>query len=98
MAVMKSKNGNDLVVDCNCGCGNGIRIRVDKDDVTDDYFLVSYITDNFNSASGDKIRYLILRKIKKIVSIIKNRDYLHSDVCMTKEEFEEFRDYINSIE
>lgn len=98
MAVMKSKNGNDLVVDCNCGCGNGIRIRVDKDDVTDEYFLVSYITDNFNSASGDKIRYVILRKIKKIVSIIKNRDYLHSDIGMTKEEFEEFRDYINSIE
>lgn len=98
MAVMKSKNGNDLVVDCNCGCGNGIRISVDKDNVIDEYFLLSYITDNFNSASGDKIRYVILRKIKKIVSIIKNRDYLHSDVCMTKEEFEEFRDYINSIE
>lgn len=38
MAVMKSKKGNDLVVDCNCECGNGIRISVDKDDVNADEF------------------------------------------------------------
>lgn len=31
MWLMRSKDGNNLVVDCKCGCDNGIRIRVDKE-------------------------------------------------------------------
>ena len=40
MATMRSKDENDLVVDCKWGCDNGIRIRIDKED-EDMYFFLS---------------------------------------------------------
>lgn len=97
MSVMRSKDGNNLVVDCKCGCDNGIRIRVDKED-EDMYFFLSYTSGNFYSEQGDKLWGVIYRKLKKIWSIIRNKDYHYSDICMTKDEFKEFQTYIASIE
>lgn len=96
MAVMRSKDGNDLVVDCSCGCDNGIRIRVDKED-NDSYFFLSYTSGNFYRESSDKIWCVIYRKLKKIWYIIRNKDYHYSDICMSKDEFKEFQAYISSI-
>ena len=39
----------------------------------------------------------VWKKLKKIWAIIRNKDYYYSDVCMNKEQFEEFRAYIDSI-
>ena len=38
------------------------------------------------------------KKLEKIWAIIRNKDFYYSDVLMTKDEFDEFRKYINSIE
>ena len=54
MSVMRSKDGDNLVVDCKCGCDYGIRIRVDKED-EDMYFFLSYMSGNFYSEQGDKL-------------------------------------------
>lgn len=97
MAVMRSKDGKNLVVDCNCGCGDGLRIRVDKDDF-DYYFLTTYISGNYYRDQGDKVWNVICRKMKKIWYIIRNKDFYYSDICMTKEDFKEFQAYIASID
>lgn len=65
MSVMRSKDGNNLVVDCNCGCDDGLRIRVDKDDF-DYYFIMSYTSGSFYREQSDKLRYVIYRKLRKI--------------------------------
>ena len=46
MAVMRSKDGNELYVDCHCTCNDGIRIRVEKDE-HDFYYYLSYTNGNW---------------------------------------------------
>lgn len=97
MSVMRSKDGNNLVVDCECGCDEGMRIRIDKED-EDMYFILSYTSGNFyNEQENNKLRRVIYRKLKKIWSIIRGKDYYHSEICMSKDEFKEFQDYIAGI-
>ena len=97
MAVLKNKNGTELYIDCNCGCNDGIRIKIHKDDF-DYYCFWTYTNGNFYTEQGETIFRTIRRKLEKIWAIIRNKDFYYSDVLMTKEEFNEFREYINSIE
>lgn len=95
MAALKNKDGTELYIDCLCGCDQGIRFRIDKDDL-DYYCAMSYTNGNFYSEQRNTFG-VIREKIKKIWAIIRNKDYYYSDIEMTKEEFDEFREYINSI-
>lgn len=97
MAVMRSRDGNDLIVDCQCGCDDGIRFRIDKDDL-DYYCFMTYTNGNFYREQGDTFYGIIYKKIKKIWAIIRNKDFYYADIVMTKDDFDYFRDYINSIE
>lgn len=38
-----------------------------------------------------------IRKLHKILAIIFNRDYVYAEAIFSKEDFEEFREYINSF-
>ena len=40
---------------------------------------------------------IFCKKIEKIWAIIRNKDYYYSDITMSGDEFEEFKEYINSI-
>ena len=52
MAVLKSKDGTELLVDCNCGCDNGMRFRIDKDDI-DYYCFASYTNGKFYTEQAE---------------------------------------------
>ena len=95
MAVLKNKDGTELYMDCLCGCDQGIRFRIDKDDL-DYYCAMSYTNGIFYSEQRGAVG-TIRKKVKKILAIIRNKDYYYSDVTMTKEEFDDFKEYINSI-
>ena len=97
MAALKNKDGTELYIDCHCGCNDGIRIRVHKDDF-DYYCFWTYTNGNFYTEQGETVFRTIRKKLEKILAIIRNKDYYYSDVVMTKDEFEEFKEYINSIE
>ena len=92
MATLKSKDGNHLYIDCHCGCGEGIRFAVDREDY-DYYCCMTYTNGNFYAEQGSTLR----KKLKKIWAIIRNKDFYYSDVVMTKDDFNEFREYINNI-
>ena len=96
MAVLKNIDGTELYVDCNCGCNDGIRIRIHKDEF-DYYCFWTYTNGNFYTEQGETIFRTIRKKLEKIWAIIRNKDFYYSDILMTKDEFEEFRKYINSI-
>ena len=96
MAVLKNKDGTEIYIDCHCGCNDGIRFKIDKDDV-DMYCFMTYTSGNFYVEQGDSFLCVFRKKFKKIWAIIRNKDYYYSDISMTKNEFEEFRKYINSI-
>ena len=96
MAVMRSKDGNNFMIDCHCGCNDGVRVRINKDEF-DHYCLWTYTNGNFYSEQNDSIMRVIRKKLMKILAIIRNKDFYYSDVIMTKDEFDEFREYINSF-
>ena len=96
MAVLKNKDDTELLVDCCCGCDEGIRFRVDKDDY-DYYCFMTYTNGNFYTEQGNGVFGALYKKLKKIWAIIRNKDFYYAEVTMAKDEFEEFREYINSI-
>lgn len=93
MAVLKSKDGKELIVSCKCGCDEGVRIQIDKEDY-DMYAILTYLSGHFYTEQGGLWR----KKLKKIWAIIRNKDFYYSDIIMTKDDFAEFKEYINSIE
>lgn len=96
MAVLKSKDGNDMLIDCCCGCDHGIRLKIDKDDCNY-YCFMTYTNGCFYRDQNDSVWRVIRKKLRKIWAIIRNKDYYYSDIVLTKYEFEEFREYIGSI-
>lgn len=96
MAVLKSKDGMELLVDCHCSCNEGIRLRIDKEDF-DFYCLLSYTNGNFYRDQEDTFWHVLCKKLKKIWAIIRNKDFYYADIMMNETEFNEFREYINSI-
>lgn len=97
MAALKNKDGTELYIDCNCGCDEGIRFKVDKEDC-DYYCFMTYTNGNFYREQGETTWRVFYKKLEKILAIIRNKDFYYSDIIMTKDEFNEFREYINSIE
>lgn len=96
MAVLKNKEGTDFIVDCHCGCKEGVRFTIDKDDFGF-YCFVTYTSGHFYREQGDTVLNVLHKKLKKIWAIIRNKDFYYSDVVLTKEDFDEFKEYINSI-
>lgn len=96
MAALKSKDGTEIIVDCCCGCCDGIRFKIfnDEDEI---YCFVTYTNGSFYREQDDSIWRVIRKKVKKIWAIIRNKDYYYSDIVLTKDEFEEFKEYINDI-
>ena len=96
MAFMVNRDGSEAYLDCSCGCDSGIRFRVDKSD-RDYYCIVSYTNGAFYREQNDTIFRVIGRKLKKIWSIIRNEDFYYSEIILNKEEFDDFRKYIESL-
>ena len=96
MAVLKSKDGTELLIDCHCGCDNGIRFRIEKD--LDYYCFMSYTNGKFYTEQAEGMWRVFCKKLKKILAIIRNKDFYYTEMFMTKDEFDEFKEYINSVE
>ena len=97
MAVLRSKDGRDMLIDCSCGCDNGVRFRIDKEDF-DNYCFMSYTNGKFYTEQCEGMWRVFCKKLKKIWAIIRNKDFHYADMFMTKDEFDEFKEYINSID
>jgi hypothetical protein len=97
MAVLKNKDGTELLVDCNCGCDNGMRFKIDKEDF-DFYCCAAYTNGKFYTEQAEGMWRVFCKKLKKIWAIIRNKDFYYTEFFMTKDEFDEFREYLNSIE
>ena len=96
MAIMKSKDGKNLIVDCSCGCDEGLRIRINEFD-KDTYAILTYTSGNFYK--DQKNWWCIFKlKCKKIWHIIKGKDYCYSEILISKEEFKELKEYLNEVE
>ena len=95
MSVFYNKDKTELIVACRCGCDDAAHIKIDKND-HDFYCLVSYMNGNFYKEQYGMFGTL-KQKLKKILAIIRNKDYCYSEIIMDKEEFETFKEYINKF-
>lgn len=91
MSVLVSDE--ELIVTCKCGCHDAIHIAIDDSGAEyDDYAILTYM-----KAQNDTILRVTLRKLRKIWAIITNKDYYYSEICMNREDFTKFREYINNF-
>lgn len=96
MAVLKNSDGTEILIDCCCKCDDGIRFRINKMDF-DYYCLMTYTNGAFYRDQDDTIWKVLCNKFKKILAIIRNKDFYYAEIVMTKDDFDEFKGYINSI-
>lgn len=96
MSVMISDNKRELIVTCKCGCKNAVNIKIDDEDKDSNYYaLVTYLNGNWYRDQDDSILHCIGRKFKKIWAIIRNKDYYYSDILMSCDDFQRFKEYVN---
>ena len=93
MAVLRNKDNTEFYIDCDCSCDTGIRFRINKDEFGE-YCFMSYTNGNFYAEQSGTLR----KKLKKIWAIIRNKDFYYSDIILNKEQFEEFKEYLNGIQ
>lgn len=96
MSTLKNKDNTELFIDCNCGCNEGIRFRIDKEDY-DYYCFMTYTNGNFYRDQDETLWKVFYKKLKKIWAIIRNKDFYYAEIFMNKNEFEEFKEYINEL-
>ena len=85
-----------IYVDCHCGCDSGLRIRIEPFDHSDMYCFISYTSADWNTNQLSCWKVL-KTKLKKIWAIIRNKDYAYSEICLTKQEFEDFKAFLNDV-
>ena len=77
MSVMRTKDGNDMQLDCRCGCCNGLRFYIDKYG-DDTYAIMTYTSGNFYREQDETFWGITKKKIRKIWRILTNKDYCYS--------------------
>lgn len=97
MSVLLSSDNAELIVTCGCECEDAIHMRLNVEDEDDEIMAISYMNSNFYRDQVGALK-AIIKKIKKIWRIIRGKDICYSEIIMTKEEFAQFRKYVNSIE
>lgn len=98
MSIMMSKDKKELIVTCSCGCDDGVHIiKSNSDEYDGSVAYLSYISGNFYKEQENILFGVFKNKLKKILAIIRNKDFYYSDVRMSKEDFQQFKDYINQF-
>lgn len=91
MATLKLSDNNEIIVTCDCNCDKGIRVKIDKlYELYGEYCYLTYISGNFYKEQSG-----LLDKLKKIWRIIRNKDFYYSEIVMSKEDFEDYKKWIN---
>ena len=92
-SVLSNKEGTDFAISCDCGCKNTIRIEKNIYDEVG----ISFLTDNYYNKQ-QTIWSIIKEKFEKIKCILTNKDYYYFEIILTKDQFNEFREYIDRLD
>lgn len=94
--------GNDkhtkvVIVNCNCGCDEAIQIKKLVYDVKDDdeYYL-SILAGEFGSTQRGIFR-TIGHRLKLAWKMLRGKEYLLTEIVMTKEELEEYKKVLEEL-
>ena len=94
MAVFKNFKDDELIVSCKCGCDEGIHFSIEKDKCTKDIYCIAAFTNgNFYSEQG----FGFIKKLRKIIAIIFNKDFYYSDIVISSNDLKEFQKWVSQI-
>ena len=61
MPILRSKDGEDLILGCSCGCDEGMRMKVQRWHNDDSFFIITYLSGHFAYLQGDNI-FSVIKK------------------------------------
>lgn len=93
----KDKHTKVVIVNCNCGCDEAIQIKKLVYDVKDDdeYYL-SILAGEFGSTQRGIFR-TIGHRIKLAWKMLRGKEYLLTEIVMTKEELDEYKKVLEEL-
>lgn len=81
---------NEYVTFCDCGCGNGVVLKFDKED---NELYMQLVSDIFYTMQNkDKMSFR--EKMKRILCIIRGKEYCYFDILMDKNELHKFKEFV----
>ncbi len=100
MSVFMTNDKKELVVTCSCGCQCSFHIAIDDENKDSNYYaFVCFLAGSeYKDIEGCSPWLAFKRKMEKLWCVLRNKDYCYSDTFMSKEEFEEFKRYINQFD
>lgn len=90
MAVLKSLEGDEIVISCKCGCDEGIRIRTGRDADDGEIYYQTYLSGKWYKEQAG-----LIEKIRKIWAIIRNKDFYYSEIVLSEEEWSMYKEWVN---
>ena len=102
MAVLFDKTKREVMITCRDGCDNGISMKFEYPYAQtplgeEDVCWLSYVSGDFYK-NQYRVWDVVKEKAKRIWLIIRSKDIYYSDVLMTRDDFEQFREFVNSVE
>lgn len=93
----KDKHTKVVIVNCNCGCDEAIQIKKLVYDVNDDdeYYL-SILAGEFGATQRGIFR-TIGHRLKLAWKMLRGKEYLLTEIVMTKEELEEYKKVLGEL-
>ncbi len=98
MSVFMTKDKKELIITCNCRCGQAFSLIIDDEMKDDDFYgFLCFMKNDFDTEYDKNPWRAFKIKIKKIWFIIRGKDYCYSDTLMSRDDFEEFKNYVNQF-
>lgn len=86
-------DNNKNVIFCKCGCGDGVVLKVDK---YENELSLQFVSDVFYFFQN-KGKMSIKEKLKRIWYIVIGKEYCYFDILISKEELQEFKDFVSKL-
>ena len=98
MSILLTSDKKEIIVTCNCGCRAAFNIAIDDSWKDDDYYaFLCFMKANYDTEYDLTPWRAFKVKARKIWTILRGKDYCYSDVIMSKEEFQIFKEFINQF-
>lgn len=92
----EDKHTKVVIVNCNCGCDEAIQIKKLVYDVNDDEYYLSILAGEFGATQRGIFR-TIGHRLKLAWKMLRGKEYLLTEIVMTKEELEEYKKVLEEL-
>ncbi len=96
MSVLVSEDNEEMVATCDCGCKEGVHLKLMRWSDEPPELAIALVTDRFY-AGQETFWTRFLEKIKRILCVIKNKEYQYCEILIEEKDFQKFKDFVNKL-